>query len=382
VIDDDYRPLEETRSFGPGAAPASRPVSALEGPVPATGTESAAIIADALSVVTSSIEVMKSAETQPIPGAPAPQRPTRPLGESELQIFPLVLGGGGFERAVDDAESFAILDAYVGAGGNAVDVPGGLSAVHVEHVIGRWLHQRGARDEVVLSTKVSSGDAASSSSAADVTAAVDASLSRLAVEHLDILTFDTDDQSVPLEESLTAADALVRAGKVRFLGASGYTAERLMEARVLAGQLILPRFVAVQVDYSLLARDEFERGIAPVAGAQGLAVLPTRVLGSGFLTGRYPGKRVERARVSPPRMADVAPHFTKRGLRIRSAVHEVARQQGVAPAAVALAWLKTKPFVTAPVVAASSREQIPDLLAAVNIHLTRSQVASLDKASD
>jgi aryl-alcohol dehydrogenase-like predicted oxidoreductase len=154
-----------------------------------------------------------------------------------------------------------------------------------------------------------------------------------------------------------------------------------MEARIASGQLTLPRFAGIQTHYNLLHRDEFERSLFPVAKAQGLAVLPYVALANGFLAGRYRSKS-GRGADAHSRSALIEQHLTKRGFRVLSALDEVAHQQAVAPATVALAWLLTKPLVTAPVVNASRPEQVPDLLAAAGVHLTRSQVAALDRASD
>ncbi|PVZ93647.1 alcohol dehydrogenase [Amnibacterium flavum] len=323
---------------------------------------------------------MAGSSTQPVEPEPRRHR-LRRFGEADLAVFPVVLGGATFGWTAAPDTTFAILDAYRAAGGNAVDTADSYASGRSEVLIGTWLRERGIRDEIVLSTKVAKGEENSGLSAQSIIRAVEASLRRLQVEHVDVLYFHLDDVSVPLEESLTAADSLLRSGKVRHLAGADYGPERLMEARVTSGQLTLPKFVGVQTNYSLVNRTDFERDLSSVARAQGLAVVPYSALGSGFLTGKYRGKRGERGSAAQSRVDAAARHMTKRGFRILDALDDVAEAFGVAPATIALSWLLTKPLVTAPVVSASSPEQVADIVAAAGVHLTRAQVASLDRAS-
>ncbi|THG32424.1 aldo/keto reductase [Naasia lichenicola] len=306
----------------------------------------------------------------------------RRLGDSELAVFPLILGASTFGWTAGADASMAILDAYLEAGGNAIDTADSYSAGRSETVIGTWLRDRGARDRMVLSTKIAQSSENPGLSAQSIARSVDASLQRLGVDYLDLLYFHLDDRAVPLEESLTAADALVRSGKVRYLAASGFDGDRLMQARILAGQLDLPRFVAVQVPYNLLQREEFEQRLFPVVRAQQLAAVPFSSLASGFLTGKYRGRvKGERGSEAHSRATRAAQFASKRGFRVLDALEDVAEEHDRSLAAVALAWLLTKPLVTAPVVSVSRPEQLADLLTATRLNLTRHQVALLDRVS-
>jgi aryl-alcohol dehydrogenase-like predicted oxidoreductase len=338
-------------------------------------------VSDALHVVTRSLEMMAQTETRPVLEDPPPPYRLRRLGDSDLRVFPLVLGGGAFGWTADTKATRAVLDAYFAAGGNAVDTADSFSAGRSEVLIGSWLRDRRNRDDIVLSTKISLRDDSRGLSSHAIAHAVEGSLERLATDHLDLLYFAADDTAVPLEESLTAVESLIRAGKVREVACVGYSPERLMEARVLAGQLGLPRFIGTQVGYSLLQRADFESVLSPIARAQGLAVLPHTVLGSGFLTGKHRKRRTEKGSSASSRRDEVAAHMHKRGFRILDALDAIAKPRGVAAGAVALAWVLTKPSVTAPVVTVDSAEELAELLAATSIRLTRGEVAQLDRAS-
>ena len=203
-------------------------------------------------------------------------------------------------------------------------------------------------------------------------------LERLRTDHIDLLYLHIDDESVSFEETLLAVDALIGAGKVRYLGASDHSGNRLIEARVIAAQLGAAPITAVQTHYNLMHRSDYEGTIARVASQQTLGVMPRFALASGFLTGKY---RTRSDIAASRRAPEISAYFTRRGLRILSMVDEVAAEHHVAPATIALAWLLTKPNVVAPVASASSPEQVLDLAAAVSVPLTRHQVADLDRTS-
>jgi aryl-alcohol dehydrogenase-like predicted oxidoreductase len=335
---------------------------------------------EALGVIAQSLADLAATETRPLLDEPTRRFRPRRIADTDLSVFPLVLGGSTFGWTATADATTGILDAYVEAGGNAIDTADSYAAGRSETLIGTWLRSRGNRDRIVLSTKISRSAEHPGLSAQSIVRATEASLTRLGVDAVDLLYFQADDAEVPLEESLTAADSLLRSGKVRYLASSNYSPERLMQARVTAGQLMLPRFVGIQAHYNLLHRAEFEEQLFPVARAQELAVLPYFPLASGFLSGKYRG-RAARGSDAHSRAAQVEQYQNKRGFRVLSALEDVAAQQGVAPATVALAWLLTKPLVTAPVVSASRPEQVRDIAAAATVHLTRSQVAALDRAS-
>lgn len=354
--------------------PADHPVE--DGPVEHSPIE------QALQVVERSLVDMAANETRPIPDELPRSFRMRRFGDTDLTVFPLILGASTFGWTAGADATTGILDAYLEAGGNAIDTADSYSAGRSETLIGTWLREKGARDRVVLSTKIARGSENTGLSGKSILRAAEASLGRLGVDYLDILYFSLDDPAVPLEESLTAADALLRSGKVRYLAASDFRADRLMEARILAGQLDLPRFAALQAQYSLVHREEFERHLLPVARAQQLATVPYYSLASGFLTGKYRGRaKGERGSEAHSRAARAARYATKRGFRVLDALEDVAEEQRTSMTTVALAWLLTKPMVTAPVVSASRPEQLPEILAATRLHLTRHQVALLDRVS-
>ncbi|HEY8590673.1 MAG TPA: aldo/keto reductase [Naasia sp.] len=339
-------------------------------------------VAEALGVVSRSLAEMAATETRPLLDEPPRRHRLRPFGDTDLSVFPIALGGATFGWTASPESTMRILDGYAEAGGNFLDTADRYAAGRSEMLIGNWLKDRGNRDRIVLSTKIGRGAEFPGLSAQNILRAAEASLRRLQVEHVDLLHFALDDLEVPLEESLTAADALLRAGKVRHVAASGFSPERLMEARVTAGQLLLPRFAGIQAHYSLLTREGFERSLLPVAQAQGLAVVPYLALESGFLTGKYRSRgRDSKASDAHSRSKHVEQHRTKKGFRVLAVLEDVAAQQGVSPATTALAWLLTKPLVTAPVVSASRPEQVRDLVQAATVHLTRAQVAALDRAT-
>ena len=338
-------------------------------------------VAEAISVISRSLDEMASSETRPVLDVPERRHRLRQFGDADFAVFPVILGGSTFGWTASADATLQILDAFVERGGNAIDTADSYATGRSETLIGSWLRERRNRDSVVISTKVAKGAEFPGLSAQHIVRATEASLSRLGIDAIDLLYFHVDDPEVPLEESLTAADVLLRSGKVRNLASSNYTPDRLIEARITAGQLQLPRFTGIQAHYNLVHRQDFETGLFPVAKAQGLAVVPYFALANGFLSGKYRSRGRERAAETHSRAARVEQYLTKRGFRVLAALEDVAEQQGVALSTIAIAWLLTKPGVTAPVVSASRADQIPDIVAAAAVHLTRSQVALLDRAS-
>jgi len=302
------------------------------------------------------------------------------IGSSDLDVSRLCLGGNVFGWTADRDTSFAILDAYVAAGGNFVDTSDsymwrapGNSGGESETIIGEWTATRGSRDDVVIATKVSSLPARPGLSAANITAAVEDSLRRLQTDRIDLYYAHKDDPDVAQEETLGAFDGLVRAGKVRALGASNFSPDRLRSALEISARDGLACYVALQPHYNLLERAEFETSLAPLLAAEGLACLPYYGLAKGFLTGKYrPGTEVESAR-SEGAMA----YLDERGLRTLDVLDEIAAGHRVPVAAVALAWLADQPTVAAPIASARTPEQLAGLLPVLDLHLTDDELRLL-----
>ncbi|MGV9773204.1 aldo/keto reductase [Streptosporangium sp. NPDC003464] len=303
---------------------------------------------------------------------------------SELNLFPLCLGGNVFGWTADRDASFAVLDAYAEAGGNFIDtadvysewVPG-HSGGESETIIGEWMASRGNRDRVVVATKVGSLSGRRGLSAANIRAAAEDSLRRLQTDHIDLYWAHIDDAETPLEETLGAFDSLIREGKVRNIGASNYGAERLAEALAISERDGLARYGVLQQHYNLLERG-YEGALREVVAAAGLTSTPYFGLARGFLTGKYrPGVEVDS-----PRAGQASAYLaTERGPRVLEALSKVAAAHDVAPAAVALAWLAAQPTVAAPIASARSVEQLKPLLAVAGLTLRDDELAMLDEAS-
>ncbi|MBW8821013.1 aldo/keto reductase [Streptomyces sp. NPDC102476] len=312
--------------------------------------------------------------------------PLRKLGSSDLEVFPLTLGGNVFGWTADEAQSFAVLDAYTAAGGNFVDTADSYSAWvdgnsggESETVIGKWLAARGNRDDVVIATKVSQHPDFPGLTATNIKAAADASLQRLGTDHIDLYYTHFDKTEVPVEEIIGALDELVKAGKVRAIGASNISAARLAESLAFSDREGLARYVALQPQYNLVSRDTYEGELQAVAAREGLAAVPYYALASGFLTGKYrPGATVD----SPRAAAGAGKHLeTERGRKVLAALDDIAESHGVPVATVALAWLASRPTVAAPIASARTVEQLPALLGVAELKLTEEEAARLTEAS-
>lgn len=311
----------------------------------------------------------------------------RPLGQSGLSIAPLMLGGNVFGWSADEATSFKLLDAFVEAGFNAIDtadsysrwVPG-HSGGESEAVIGRWLKQSGKRDKVVIATKVGSDMGQGKCLKKDyILKSTDASLKRLGVETIDLYQSHFDDEVTPVEETLEAYGQLIKAGKVRAVGASNLSPARLVASLAASRTHGLPRYESLQPKYNLHDRAVFERDYAPIAASENLGVIPYYGLAAGFLTGKYRTK--EDAEKSKTRGGTVKNYFDARGLAILKALDEVAKAKSATPAQVALAWLMARPTIAAPIASATSLEQLTDILGAAKLGLSGADMAALDEAS-
>ncbi|GAB3031072.1 aldo/keto reductase [Parafrigoribacterium mesophilum] len=301
----------------------------------------------------------------------------RRLGESALRVFPLAIGGNVFGFTADYAATTGILNRYSESGGNFIDTADCYADGRSEAMIGDWMRERGNRAEMVVATKVGKSAANPGVSESAIARAVDASLRRLSTDYIDLLYLHTDDDSVPFEETLLALDEQIRAGKVRYIGVSDHTGNRLIEARVVAAQLGLTPLVAVQSHYNLLHRSVYEGTLAQVAAAQRLGVMPRFALAGGFLTGKY------RSRADLARTKRDLPgkHLGRRSLKILTCLDRIAALHQQSVATIALAWLLSKPGVVAPVASASLPQQVDDLVAVTGVQLTRHQVAELDRIS-
>jgi aryl-alcohol dehydrogenase-like predicted oxidoreductase len=308
----------------------------------------------------------------------------RPLGQTGLEIAPLVLGGNVFGWTADRTASFAVLDAFLDAGLNAIDTADvysrwadGNRGGESETIIGDWLAARpGARDRIVLITKVGSDMGAGRGlGAAWIARAAEESLRRLRTETIDVYLSHWPD-ATPHEETLAAYDALIRAGKVRAIGASNYDAPRLRAALDAAAAASLPRYEVLQPEYNLLARDAFEGPLRDLAIAEGIGVITYYSLASGFLTGKY---RTEADVDGAARGGAARRYLDAGGLRVVDALVEVAERHSVQPATVALAWVLAKGVT--PIASASRPEQLAALVAGPSLRLTADDVAKLDEAS-
>jgi aryl-alcohol dehydrogenase-like predicted oxidoreductase len=310
----------------------------------------------------------------------------RRLGKSDLKVAPLVLGGNVFGWTADEATSFKLLDAFVAGGFNMVDTadvysrwaPAGGGAS--ETVIGKWLAQGGKRDKIVLATKLGSemGEGMKGLSAKYMVEAVEASLKRLQTDYIDLYQSHRDDPDTPQEETAEAFDRLVKSGKVRAIGSSNFTPERLKSALEISEAKGLPRYNSEQPLYNLYARQGFESGLQQVCIDEQVGVIPYYGLASGFLTGKY---RTEADLSKSPRGQGVKRMMDARGMRILAALDEVSAARTASQAQVALAWVMAQPGLTGPIASATSLEQLDELMGSARLTLTSEDLATLDKAS-
>ena len=306
----------------------------------------------------------------------------RPVGASGLSTPRLVLGGNVFGFTVKGDEAFRILDRFVAAGGTMVDtadiysnwVPGHVGG-ESETLLGEWLALRGRRGDVLIATKVGYERGLS---ARHIEEAVEASLGRLQTDRIDLYYAHKDDPSTPIEETLRAFDRLVRAGKVRAIGASNYSADRLAEALAISEREGMAPFTVLQPEYNLMARDSFEGPLQQLSIERGLGVLPYFGLASGFLTGKY---RSEADFGKSVRGSGMGRYLNARGRSVLAALDAVAAETKATPAHVALSWLAAQPGVTAPIASATSLEQLEELLGVMTLDLSAEQTERLSAAA-
>ncbi|MER6466708.1 aldo/keto reductase [Streptomyces sp. NPDC001228] len=312
----------------------------------------------------------------------------RSLGSSDLAVSPLCLGGNVFGWTADTTQSFAVLDAYVAAGGNFIDTADsymnyfpGNEPGQSESIIGDWLASRRNRDDVIVATKVGDHPEFMGLAPATVKAAAEESLRRLRTDRIDLYYTHFDrDESIPVDEIITALDDLVKAGKVRAIAASNISPERLSASLAFSEREGLARYVALQPQYNLVSRDTYEGARREVVRREGLACVPYFALAAGFLTGKYrPGRSSENVRDVPGLAGGYAD--TERGVKVLDALERIASAREVEMATVALAWLARQPTVTAPIASARTTEQLPALLAAQDLHLSEAELRTLTTAS-
>lgn len=299
------------------------------------------------------------------------------LGLSDLDVHPLCLGGNVFGRSADEAQSFAVLDAYFEAGGNFIDTANIYASGASEEIIGQWMASRKNRDQIVLATKVGMG-ADAGLSASRIAEAAEESLRRLQCERIDLYYAHQDDPHTPLQETLSAFGKLVEQGKVRHIAASNYDSGRLSEALAVSDQEGLPRYVALQPHYNLMVRDEYEGPLQDLCVAEQISCLPYFALAQGFLTGKY---RPGGPAVQSHRAERASAYLNERGERVLSALDAVAEAHEASPAAVSLAWLAAQPGVLSPIASARTVEQLKDLLQLSEISLSASEMSLLGDAS-
>ena len=312
---------------------------------------------------------------------PAPSKV--PLGTSNLEVSRLVLGGNVFGWTADEQASYNILDAYVANGGNGIDLADsyphwapGCSGGESEQIVGRWMRARGNRDDVVVCTKVGKSPGNQGLSREQILTGIEGSLERLQTDYVDLYYCHLDDPLTPIAETLRTLTELIADGRVRAIAASNYSADRLAEALRVADDVGLARFCAVQPQYSLVVRDEFEGSLQDLCEREGLACLPYWPLAAGFLTGKY-----RTGDSGSARSGMVSQFQTPRNEAILDVVREVADRHRVSPATVAIGWLLTRPTVAAPIASASRPDQVSNLMGALSLQLTADDLAALDSVS-
>jgi aryl-alcohol dehydrogenase-like predicted oxidoreductase len=311
----------------------------------------------------------------------------RKLGNTDIEVAPIAFGGNVFGWTIQEETSFEILDKFTEQGFNLIDTadvyskwnPGNQGG-ESETIIGKWMKSRKNRDQVVISTKVG-GDMGSGRKGLSkdyVVTAVEASLTRLQTDYIDLYFSHFDDLETPVEETLEAYDQLIKAGKVRIIGASNFSPERLKEA-IEASKQALPKYQVYQPEYNLYNREKYESQYEPLIVEHQLSVINYYALASGFLTGKY---RAEADLNKSPRGGGVKDFLNEKGFRILKALDQVAEQHQAAPASVAIAWLIARPSITAPIASVTNTIQLGDLSSAASLQLSKEDIGMLDQASD
>lgn len=311
----------------------------------------------------------------------------RKLGNSDLFVYPITFGGNVFGWTIDEQKSFEILDGFTAAGFNFIDTadsyshwaPGNKGG-ESETIIGKWMASRKNRDQVIIATKVGSIPGSTKKSLAKdyILKCVDESLTRLKTDYIDLYQSHYDDPETPIEDTLEIYDQLIRAGKIRWIGASNFSADRLTEALATAQRLNLPKYQTLQPEYNLYKREGYEKELEPVVLNNGLGVINYYALASGFLSGKY---RSAADQDKSLRGGGMKYYLNERGFKILKALDQVSEQYNANLASIALAWLIARPSVTAPIASVTNLSQLDDLIKAANIRLNTEDIAILDEAS-
>jgi aryl-alcohol dehydrogenase-like predicted oxidoreductase len=294
---------------------------------------------------------------------------------ADLDVFGLCLGGNVFGWVLGGDASFAVLDAYAAAGGNFIDTADLYGGGESEAIIGRWMAARGNRDEMIIATKVGMRRDAHGLGAENIQRQAEASLRQLQTDRIDLYYAHRDDPDTSQEETLAAFDALVREGKVRHVGASNFTAERLDAALAISARDGLAAYVALQPHYNLIERDHYEGALRQTCERHGIACLPYYGLAGGFLTGKY---RPGGPEIDSPRAVGVRERYANdRGWALLAALDRVAGAHGASVAAAALAWLREQPTIAAPIASATSPTQVSEIVASATLSLTGEELRAL-----
>lgn len=311
----------------------------------------------------------------------------RKLGNSDLFVYPITFGGNVFGWTIDERQSFKILDGFTNAGFNFIDTadsyshwaPGNKGG-ESEAIIGNWMADRKNRQQVIIATKVGSIPGSDKKSLAKdyILKCVDDSLKRLKTDYIDLYQSHYDDFETPIEETLEIYDQLIRAGKIRWVGASNFSAARLTEALETAQRLSLPKYQTFQPEYNLYKREGYEKDLEKVVTENQLGVINYYALASGFLSGKY---RSEADLNKSQRGGGIKNYLNDRGFKILAALDQVSEQYNANPASIALAWLIARPSITAPIASVTNLTQLEDLVKAANIRLNVEDIAILDQAS-
>ncbi len=310
----------------------------------------------------------------------------RQLGNSGIEVAPLAFGGNVFGWTIDEPTSFKLLDAFVDAGFNLIDTADSYSrwkegnhGGESETIIGNWMKQRGNRDKVIIATKVGSDMGEGKSLKKNyIFKAVEDSLKRLQTDHIDLYQSHFDDLSTPVEETMDAYAELVKQGKVKAIGASNLSIERLKQSVEYSESKGLPRYETLQPLYNLYDREGFEKELQPFSLQNNIGVINYYSLASGFLTGKY---RSENDLSKSARGGGVKKYLNDRGFKILQALDEVAKRYNTKPATISLAWLMAQPAIAAPIASATNTEQLNDLIASANLKLDKEAIDVLNKAS-
>ena len=311
------------------------------------------------------------------------------LGNTDLEIKPIFFGGNVFGWTLNEEESFRILDGFLDRGFNAIDTANNYSywvdgnvGTESERIIGNWIKSRGVRDQIVLATKVGGRNMIQdkpNTTKAHILKEVEESLIRLQTDYIDLYQTHYDDINTPVEETLSAYNQLIKEGKVRYIGASNFSSERLIESLDKSELYNLPQYKTLQPEYNLYERQHFEEFLQPVAEKYNLAVIPYYSLASGFLSGKY---KTEEDLQQSLRGEGIKKYLNERGFKILDALQTISTRYNISYSAVALAWLMDQKTVAAPIASATKEQHLDAFVEAVNVQLSHDDVKLLTEASE